>query len=50
MERMILNMAQLSLLPFQDTYVSEWYNTQNFGNNTALFLSQYLQPGDDYRS
>lgn len=43
-------MAQLSLLPFQDTYVSEWYNTENFGNNIALYISQYLQPGDDYRS
>lgn len=43
-------MAKLSLLPFQDTYISEWYNRKNFGSNIALFLNQYLQPGDDYRS
>lgn len=43
-------MAKLSLLPFQDVYISEWYANRNFGSKTALFVSQYLQPGDDYRS
>lgn len=43
-------MAKLSLLPFQDAYVSEWYADTNFGSSIALFVSQYLQPGDDYRS
>lgn len=45
-----IHMAKLSLLPFQDTYISEWYGSKNFGGNIALFLSQYLQAGDDYRS
>ncbi|HQA07068.1 MAG TPA: DNRLRE domain-containing protein [Syntrophomonadaceae bacterium] len=43
-------MAKVSILPFQDAYVSEWYASQNFGGEIALFVSQYLKPGDDYRS
>jgi hypothetical protein len=43
-------MAKVSILPFQDTYVSEWYANNNFGDEIALFISQYLKPGDDYRS
>lgn len=43
-------MAVVSLLPFQDTYISEWYANNNFGSSIALFVSQYVQPGDDYRS
>ena len=43
-------MATLSLLPFQNTYISKWYANKNFGSQIALFVSQYLKPGDDYRS
>lgn len=43
-------MAKVSILPFQDAYISEWYASQNFGSEIALFVSQYLKPGDDYRS
>ncbi|MGI5879496.1 MAG: DNRLRE domain-containing protein [Syntrophomonadaceae bacterium] len=43
-------MAVLSLSPFQDAYISEWYAHNNFGSSVALFVSQYVQPGDDYRS
>lgn len=43
-------MAKVSLLPFQDAYISEWYANTNFGSEVALFVSQYVQPGDDYRS
>lgn len=43
-------MASLSLLPVQDVYISEWYENQNFDSSTGLFISQYKQTGDDYRS
>ncbi|MDD3024723.1 MAG: DNRLRE domain-containing protein [Syntrophomonadaceae bacterium] len=43
-------MASITLLPSQDAYISEWYAEQNFGSSIALFVSQYKQPGDDYRS
>lgn len=43
-------MASLTLLPIQDVYVSEWYENQNFDFSIGLFVSQYKQPGDDYRS
>lgn len=43
-------MAVLSILPFQDSYISEWYAHSNFGSSIALFVSQYIQSGDDYRS
>lgn len=43
-------MAKVSIFPFQDAYVSEWYASENFGSKIALFVSQYLRPGDDYRS
>jgi len=43
-------MAKVSIWPFQDAYVSEWYANENFGGEIALFVSQYLKPGDDYRS
>lgn len=43
-------MAKVSLLPCQDAYVSEWYANTNFSSSIALFVSQYLQSGDDYRS
>jgi DegV family protein with EDD domain len=43
-------MAKVSILPFQNTYVSEWYANRNFGDEIALFISQYLKLGDDYRS
>lgn len=43
-------MASITILPIQDAYISEWYAGQNFGSSIALFLSQYQQPGDYYRS
>ncbi len=43
-------MASVTLLPIQDVYISEWYSDQNFDTHTGLFVSQYKQPGDDYRS
>lgn len=43
-------MASITLQPYQDAYISEWYANQNFGSNSALFVSQYKQPKDDYRS
>jgi hypothetical protein len=43
-------MDRVSIVPFQDAYVSEWYASKNFGGEIALFVSQYLKPGDDYRS
>lgn len=49
MERKVL-MAKVSILPFQDAYISEWYANNNFGSEIALFVSQFLKPGDDYRS
>jgi len=36
-------MAKVSILPFQNTYVSEWYANRNFGDEIALFISQYLK-------
>ena len=43
-------MEKLLLLPFQDVYISEWYKDINFAGNNALFVSQYKQYQDDYRS
>lgn len=43
-------MASVTLLPNQDVYVSEWYANQNFIASIGLFVSQYQQAGDDYRS
>ncbi len=43
-------MAAITFLPIMDTYISEWYAGQNFGFNQALFVGQYRQSGDDYRS
>lgn len=43
-------MASISFLPAQDTYISEWYKNRNFASSPALFLGQYQQPGDSYRS
>lgn len=43
-------MASINFLPIQDTYVSEWYDNQNFGSSSALFIGQYQQPGDNHRS
>ncbi|HZK42764.1 MAG TPA: DNRLRE domain-containing protein [Syntrophomonadaceae bacterium] len=43
-------MEILSLLSSQDTYVSQWYPSTNFNNSNALFVSQYQEPGDEYRS
>lgn len=43
-------MAAITLVPTKDVYVSEWYADENFDESIALFVSQYKQPGDDYRS
>ncbi|MDD2586835.1 MAG: DNRLRE domain-containing protein [Syntrophomonadaceae bacterium] len=43
-------MAVFTLLPYQNTYIAEWYPTTNFANRKALFLSRYLRNGDIYRS
>jgi len=42
--------ASVTLLPNQDVYISEWYANENFNSSEGLFVSQYQQPGDDYRS
>ncbi|MGE5543606.1 MAG: DNRLRE domain-containing protein [Bacillota bacterium] len=38
------------LISNQDTYVSQWYADRKFSTSIALFVSQYQQIGDDYRS
>ncbi len=43
-------MASITFLPNMDTYISQWYYGQNFAHSQALFVSQYQQLGDDYRS
>lgn len=43
-------MGKISLLPKQDAYISEWYPQDKFGSSIALFISQYQQLGDNYRS
>ncbi len=43
-------MFEISLMPRQNVYISEWYPNHNFSNSTALFLGRYQQEGDSYRS
>lgn len=39
-----------TILSDKDTYISQWYPDNNFSTSIALFVSQYRQVGDDYRS
>ncbi len=43
-------MARVTLLPIQETYISEWYAKDNFADGSCLNIGQYRQPGDVYRS
>lgn len=43
-------MAVISLLPTENIYVAEWYPDVNFYQRDMLYVSQYQQVGDDYRS
>jgi hypothetical protein len=43
-------MAVITLLPTNAIYVAEWYPDTNFFQTEALFVGQYQQIGDDYRS
>lgn len=36
--------------PIKDAYISQYYPSQNFGGSSYLYISQYQQSGDDYRS
>jgi hypothetical protein len=36
--------------PLKDAYISEFYANRNFGGSRVLYISQFQQPGDDYRS
>ncbi|KUG03529.1 hypothetical protein ASZ90_019091 [hydrocarbon metagenome] len=39
-----------TITPLRDAYISEFYPNQNFGGSSFLYISQYRQIGDDYRS
>lgn len=43
-------MAVNSALPTKDAFIDQWYPDQNFGNIIALFVGQFTQSGDAYRS
>lgn len=43
-------MSSLSLLPYKNSIVSQWYPDQNYSTSPALFAGRYLQSGDVYRS
>ncbi len=43
-------MSTIFFAPVQDAYVAEWFPNQNFGAVPYLYISQYKQPGDIYRS
>jgi len=43
-------LAFVSFISCKETYIAEWYPNTNFSSSTALFVSQYKQTGDDYRS
>jgi hypothetical protein len=43
-------LAIQTIFPLRDAYVSQFYPNQNFGNSAFLYISQYQQVGDDYRS
>jgi len=42
--------ATITLLPFHDSYIAEWYAQDNFAGESCLNLSQFRQTGDNYRS
>ncbi len=46
----MITVASITFLPNMDTYISEWYAGQNFAYSQALFVSQFQQTGDKYRS
>ncbi len=39
-----------NITPLKDAYISQYYPNQNFGSSSFLYISQYQQIGDDYRS
>jgi len=43
-------MAKITLTPFQDAYIAEYFPDQNFGSSDALFISRFQGAGDIYRS
>ncbi len=46
----MITVASITFLPNMGTYISEWYAGQNFAYSQALFVSQFQQTGDKYRS
>ncbi len=43
-------MPSITFLACKNTYISNWYPDHNFSSSQALFVSQYQQTGDGYRS
>ncbi len=46
----VIILAIRTIFPLRDAYVSQYYPNRNFGNSAFLYISQYQQAGDDYRS
>ncbi len=50
MKKGVIILAVKIITPIKDAYISQYYPNQNFGGSSYLYISQYKQSGDDYRS